>query len=163
VHDRGALHLTVIGEGDFSDSLRSLIAELGIGDAVTFENRMYPLHQMPAILSGFHVGFVPMELSSVTDYALPLKLLEYTMLGIPSIAVRSVAVQHYFGEEDCLYYDPTVPDGLVGVLNRIAADPSVVRVYERRAVALRASLKWSHQGDRYVALLRGLIGESGSR
>jgi glycosyltransferase involved in cell wall biosynthesis len=158
LRDRGALRLTIIGEGDFSEALKALIADLGISDMVTFENRMYPLHEIPARLASFHMGFVPMEISSVTDYALPLKLLEYTALGMPSIAVRNVAVRYYFGEEDCLFYDPSDPGSLAAVLNRIAADPGVIVNCERRVFAIRESLAWSGQGEQYGALLRRLAG-----
>jgi glycosyltransferase involved in cell wall biosynthesis len=158
VRDRGALRLTIIGEGDFSEALKALIAELNIDDMVTFQNRMYPLHEMPSRLASFHMGFVPMEISSVTDYALPLKLLEYTALGMPSIAVRNVAVSHYFGEEDCLFYEPSDPGSLADVLNRVADDPAVVVNCERRVVAIRESLAWSGQSEKYGALLRRLAG-----
>jgi glycosyltransferase involved in cell wall biosynthesis len=156
VRDRGALHLTIIGEGDFSDELRRLIAELGLQDTVTFDNRMYPLHEIPAILSRFNMGFVPMEISSVTDYALPLKLLEYTSLGLPSIAVRNVAISHYFGEDDCLYYDPTDIDSLVAVLDGIGADRENVNVCRSKVLAMRESVLWSGQREKYTALLRRL-------
>ncbi len=158
LRDRGALRLTIIGEGDFSEALKALIADLGISDMVTFENRMYPLHEIPARLASFHMGFVPMEISSVTDYALPLKLLEYTALGMPSVAVRNVAVRYYFGEEDCLFYDPSDPGSLAAVLNRIADDPGVIVNCERRVFAIRESLAWSGQGEQYGALLRRLAG-----
>jgi glycosyltransferase involved in cell wall biosynthesis len=156
LRDRGALRLTIIGEGDFSETLKALIADLSIDDMVTFENRMYPLHEIPARLAPFHLGFVPMEISSVTDYALPLKLLEYTALGMPSIAVRSLAVGHYFGDSDCLFYDPNDPHSLTAVLNRIAEDPTVLIEFERRVTAIRESLAWSGQSERYGALLRRL-------
>jgi glycosyltransferase involved in cell wall biosynthesis len=162
VRDRGALHLTLIGEGDFSDALKSLIGALGIGDMVTFDNRMYPLHEMPGRLAGFDLGFVPMERSSVIDFALPLKLLEYTSLGLPSIAVRNVAVQHYFGEDDCLYYDPTSVDSLTAVLDRIAADPQIVRAYAQRIPSIRPQLVWSGQAEQYVGLLDRLASRRGA-
>jgi glycosyltransferase involved in cell wall biosynthesis len=160
VRDRGALRLTLIGEGDFADTLERLIDELAIGDIVTFDHRMYPLHEMPAKLSRFDLGFVPMERSSVIDFALPLKLLEYTSLGMPSIAVRNVAVEHYFGEHDCLYYDPSSPATLTDLLDRIVEDPSVVEICARRVASIRSQLVWSSQGDKYVALLARLSGQS---
>jgi glycosyltransferase involved in cell wall biosynthesis len=156
VRDRGALHLTLIGEGDFSEELHRLIAELDLRDIVGFDNRMYPLHDMPARLAPFDLGFVPMERSSVIDYALPLKLLEYTSLGLPSIGVRNIAVQHYFGEDDCLFYEPSDPDSLTALLDRIAADPNLVRAFTERVVSIRPNLVWSSQGDKYVALLERL-------
>ena len=53
-----------------------------------------------------NLGLVPLEISSITDYVLPLKLLEYISMGVPSITVRNTAIGYYFGDDDCLFYDP---------------------------------------------------------
>ena len=158
VRDRNAIRLTLIGEGDFADTLERLIVELAIGDIVTFEHRMYPLHEMPARLSGFDLGFAPTERSSVIDFALPIKLLEYTSLGMPTIAVRNTAIAHYFGENDCLYYDATSPESLTALLDRIAVEPEIVYACARRVAEIRPRLVWSSQGEMYVQLLAQLSG-----
>jgi hypothetical protein len=41
------------------------------------------------------VGLVPLDITPVSDFALPLKLIEYTCLGLPSITVGSTAIAHY--------------------------------------------------------------------
>ncbi len=156
VRQRDRLELTIIGEGDFSHELKQLITDLDLGDIVTFDNRMYPLHEIPDRLTGFHLGFVPMEISSITQYALPLKLLEYLSIGLPSVTVRNVAVAHYFTDEDCIFYDPNDSQSFARVLNAIADDPKVVIKYQRRAIELRSRFLWSAERMRYAALLRRL-------
>ena len=62
-----------------------------------FDNRMYPVEEIPRMLADCNLGLVPLEISSITNYALPLKLLEYLSMGIPSITVRNAAIGYYFG------------------------------------------------------------------
>jgi glycosyltransferase involved in cell wall biosynthesis len=148
--------LKIIGEGDFSEQLKGLIRSLELDRVVQFDNRMYPLHEIPARLADCNLGLVPLEISSITNYALPLKLLEYLSLGMPSITVRNAAIAYYFSEDDCLFYDPNDPQSLCAVLDRLAASPELLSHYQQRALMLREKFLWSNEKHKYVALLRRL-------
>jgi len=146
----------IIGEGDFSEELKRLIQAHKLGDIVHFDNRMYPLSEIPGLLADRNLGLVPLEISSITKYVLPLKLLEYLCLGLPSVTVRNAAIGHYFGEDDCLFYDPGNPDSLRDVLDRLAASPELLSRYQQRAVALRSKFLWSDEKQKYIGTLRRL-------
>jgi glycosyltransferase involved in cell wall biosynthesis len=153
---RDRVSVRIIGEGDFSEPLKKLIETLELSSVVRFDNRMYPVHEIPAQLADCNLGLVPLEISSITKYVLPLKLLEYLSLGMPSITVRNAAIGYYFGEDDCLFYDPTDPESLRAILDRLATSPDLLAHYQRRALALRSRFLWSREKQRYVALLRRL-------
>jgi glycosyltransferase involved in cell wall biosynthesis len=157
---RDRVTLKIIGEGDFSDQLKELIRELQLSDIVQFDNRMHPLTQIPGLLADCNLGLVPLQISSMTNYQLPLKLLEYLSLGMPSITVRNVAIGYYFGEDDCLFYDPDEPESLRLVLDRLATNPDLLVHYQKRALALRDKFLWSNEKQKYVAVLRRLIREA---
>jgi len=150
----------IIGEGDFSEQLKEMIASLGLDNIVHFENRMYPLYEIPRMLADCNLGFVPLEISSITEYALPLKLLEYLSLGMPSITVRNAAIGYYFGEDDCLFYDPDDPESLRAILDRLIENPDLLYVYQQRAVVLREKFLWKHEKQKYIALLLKLTNGS---
>jgi glycosyltransferase involved in cell wall biosynthesis len=154
------ISVRIIGEGDFSEQLKEMIASLGLGEIVHFENRMYPLHEIPKMLVDCNLGLVPLEISSITDYALPLKLLEYLSLGMPSVTVRNVAIGYYFGEDDCLFYDPNDPESLRAILDRLIENPDLLYAYQRRAVVLREKFLWGHEKQKYIALLLKLTSDS---
>jgi glycosyltransferase involved in cell wall biosynthesis len=137
-----------------------LIRTAHLEDIVHFDNRMYPLDQIPGLLAGCNLGLVPLEISSITKYVLPLKLLEYLCLGMPSVTVRNAAIGYYFGEEDFLFYDPRDPQSLCSVLDRLVCDPQLFAHYQRRALALRHRFLWSNEKQKYVALLRALTRQS---
>ena len=148
----------IIGEGDFSQTLRDMIESLNLRQLVEFDNRCYPAHSISEQMTDCNVGLVPLEISSVTNYALPLKLLEYISLGLPVVTVRSKAISYYFREEDCLFFDSNDPHSLSDVLDRIVENPEILLPYRERSVALRERFSWAGEKVKYVALLRQLTG-----
>jgi len=146
----------IIGEGDFSETLKELIQSLNLGHIVDFDNRSYPVHSIPDQLNDCHVGLVPLEISSVTNYALPLKLLEYISLGLPVVTVRSSAISYYFSEEDCIFFEWNDAHSLSVILDRIAENPSTLIPYRERSVALRQRFSWTGEKKKYASLLRQL-------
>jgi glycosyltransferase involved in cell wall biosynthesis len=153
-----AVHFKIIGEGDFSESLKTLIGSLGLQDIVDFDNQMHPLVRIPSLLADRDVGVVPMDVSSITDYALPLKLCEYTALGMPCVTVHNKAIDHYFGDDTCMHFDLQQPATLSRVLDELVEQPQLLEDYRRRVVALRDRLAWDNEKRKYVQLLRELAG-----
>jgi glycosyltransferase involved in cell wall biosynthesis len=152
------ISLKIIGEGDFSATLRDMIESLDLAQIVEFDNHCYPAHSISERMNDCNAGIVPLEISSVTNYALPLKLLEYMSLGLPVVTVRSKAISYYFGEEDCLFFDSNNPQSLSEVLDRIAENPKLLFRYRERSLALRDRFSWAGEKIKYVALLRRLTG-----
>jgi hypothetical protein len=102
---------------------------------------------------------VPLDVTPISDYALPLKLIEYTCLGLPSITVRSTAITHYVRADECLLFSPGSSDELAGLLDSVAVNPGVLDAYRRRLPMARERMSWTREKQRYLALLRLLAGE----
>jgi glycosyltransferase involved in cell wall biosynthesis len=154
---RDRVLVRIIGEGDFSEPLKRLIAQHGLEDTIHFDNRLYPLSQLPEILSDCHVGLVPLDVTPVSDLALPLKLVEYTCLGLPSITVTTTAINYYFRPDECLFYSPGDIAALARILDDIAERPEQLHAYMGRLPAVRARVSWCSEKAKYVAMLREMI------
>lgn len=159
---RDKIEVKIIGEGDFSETLKELIKHLGLEGVVCFDNQIHPVTELPYLLSDCQVGLSPLEISSITNYALPLKLLEYTALGLPVITVRSAAIMHYFQEEDCLFYQWDDIESLRRVLDSVAQNPHLLSHYRQRALAVREKFSWTSEKQKYIALLSNLAGGADS-
>lgn len=155
---RDKMRVRVIGEGDFSAALKDLIRSHGVGETIDFVNRVYRLHEIPGVLADCHVGLVPLDTTSITNYALPLKLAEYTCLGLPSITVKSTAIQHYLGADECMFYEAGNSASLARVLDQVAEHPDVLHAYRNRLPSARERMSWSRERERYVGMLRDLAG-----
>ena len=156
---RENISVRIIGEGDFSTELSKMIAALRLQETVHFINYVYPLQEIPALISDCNLGLVPLEMSSATNYGLPLKLLEYTSLGLPSLTIRNAAIGYYFGQDDCLFYDPADADSLRRVLESLADNPEILLRYRQRAIALREKFRWSVEKQKYISILHELCSE----
>ncbi len=158
---RENISVRIIGEGDFSTELSKMIAALGLHETVHFLNCVYPLPEIPLLISDCNLGLVPLEMSSATNYGLPLKLLEYTSLGLPSLTIRNAAISYYFGQDDCLFYDPEDADSLRRVFESLADNPEILLRYRQRAIALREKFRWSVEKQKYISILHELCNEPG--
>jgi glycosyltransferase involved in cell wall biosynthesis len=88
-----------------------------------------------------------------------LKLLEYTGLGLPSVAARSTAVSYYFRSDECLLYPPGDAGALAEILDDLATDPGRLADYRERLVTARDRMSWSREKQKYVAMLQQLAGK----
>jgi glycosyltransferase involved in cell wall biosynthesis len=167
VRHRDRIHVTIIGEGDFSAALTDLIRSHDVADVVEFVNRVYPIEDIPGLLAECHAGVVPFDASHLMNFALPLKLLEYTCLGLPSITVRSAAIAHYWRPDECIYFTAGDAKELAGLLDMLAEDPDRLLEYRERLAAARHRFLWSNEKTRYVAMLDDLadhpVGRGGNR
>lgn len=154
VRNLDKITLKIIGEGDFSEELKKLISSVSLNRVVDFDNQMYPLPQLPSILAEYNMGFVPLEISSITEYALPVKLLEYLSLGMPSVTIWNAAIAYYFGENDCLFFEAGKPQSLTSLLNSLVEQPEMVIHYQRRAAVLRERFLWAREKEKYIKLLQ---------
>lgn len=154
VKNKDKMAVKITGEGDFSDELKRLISDSKLEGFVQFDNRFYPMRDIPRIISDANIGLVPLEISSITNYTLPLKMLEYISLGLPVITVRNAAISCYFDENDCFYYQPGDSESLRAVLDRVAEDASLLMRYHQRAVMLREKFCWSSEKKKHISLLQ---------
>ncbi len=157
MRDRSNLHLTIIGEGDFSPQVSRMITDLDLTETVTFDNRFYPTFELASKLRNYNLGVAPLQLSHATDHALPLKLLEYVSMGMPVITVPTYAIRFYFSDRDCFFYDPNDPGSLVRVLDAIVSDPALLRNMRERTLAIRDRFTWTAERRKYLALLDSLM------
>jgi len=158
--NKSSVFFRIIGEGDFAPQLSGIITSLRLNEQVEFVNRVYPVQEIPELIADCNLGIAPLEISNITNYALPLKLLEYTSLGLPVLTVRTPAISYYFGQDDCLFYDPADVESLRVILDTLADNPDLLFRYRERAVAIRQKFSWDHEKRKYIALLHELAGTS---
>jgi glycosyltransferase involved in cell wall biosynthesis len=154
VRRKDRISVKIIGEGDFSRRLQEMIGSMNLEEVVEFDNHSYDVHSISKRLDDCNVGLVPLEISSVTNFALPLKLIEYISIGLPVLTVRSYAISYYFSENDCIFFDWNDSESLSAAIDQIAENPEILLRYRERAVALRDQFAWSVERNKYVNLLR---------
>ncbi len=158
LRDRGTeLRVHLWGQGDDLESYRTLARDLGMADRVEFSGRMLPLHELPGRLAAMDVGVVGNRPSVAGDLMLPVKLLEYVALGIPTVVPRLRTIQHYFDEGMVTYFEPGNVASLADAIHQLHADPARRREQVQRATTFLTEHGWSRQGPELVTFYKQML------
>jgi glycosyltransferase involved in cell wall biosynthesis len=106
------VRLTILGDGDHRQELVALVAELELGQKVTFSDGFVGTAELPDLIRRADAGVVPNHDDIFTGALLPTKLLEYVALGLPIIAARTPAISTYFDEAMIEFFEPGDPADL---------------------------------------------------
>ncbi len=151
------LRLQVLGEGDQLPELRRIARELGLGERVTLSGRFQPIEEIIPLLCTSHLGVLATRIDAGTEYMLPTKLIEYLVLGVPSLVVPTRTVRHYFGEENPLYIAGATPEA---VANRIAWAVAEYPAVQAATASIRERFmnryRWETHKQVYLDLLDDL-------
>ncbi len=150
------LHLTLHGVGELLDSLRSQAGRLGLDDVVTFSTTRLPTRELGGLISSADIGVVPYRSDVFTDGIVPTKLMEYAYFGVPSVASRSSAVQHYFGPDAVAYCEPGDAESLRAAIESLLADGERRRELGLRIREFSSAHRWEDEAARYHALVESL-------
>lgn len=149
------LGLTVVGIGDYEQEAQALAARLRLDGRVTFEQRV-AIERLPPLLRQASIGLVPNQASSASDLMLPVKLLEYAALGIPTIAARLRTIRHYFGDA-VRYFEPGNPPSLAEAIEDLYQHPDKMQMLAERARQVIARLAWPIQRESYFRAVDSLL------
>jgi glycosyltransferase involved in cell wall biosynthesis len=116
------VELLLIGGGDHLESCKALVRELGLESRVRFAPPA-AIERMPQMLQGCAIGLVPNRESAATQIMLPVKLLEYAMLGIPIVAARLAPIAQYFDADSVEFFEPDSAEDLAGAIARLHKHP----------------------------------------
>ena len=150
---KDGLFLKIIGRGDGAAGLEKAISTHAIGPRVDFENRTYPLRQIPLIIRDYHLGIVPYEPGRATDYMLPVKMLELTAAGIPVITVANTAIRHYFSPDLFFAYDPSRADSLTALLDDLIGQPGPLLTMREALLKKREDYLWEKEAGKLIGLV----------
>jgi glycosyltransferase involved in cell wall biosynthesis len=146
------VRLLAIGAGDYLGEIRRLVAELNLQDRVIFKD-MIPIEELPKVLQTADVGLVPNRESSATHLMLPVKLLEFAMMGIPAIAPRLKTVEYYFGNGAVRFFNPGDINGLADAIEQLYQSPELRKSYAENAREIVDRISWPNQrGEFYRAI-----------
>jgi glycosyltransferase involved in cell wall biosynthesis len=119
-------------------------------DAVTMD-------RLPALFETADVGLIPNRASAATHLMLPVKLLEYATVGVPTISARLRTIEHYFGNEDLRYFAPDDSVSLCEAIGDLYLRPDVRARLARNARIAVERLNWQNQRQHYYQAVDSLL------
>lgn len=149
--------LTIIGDGDFSASLKEAIRTNGVENHVVFDNNAYPIDVVGRMIGTFDLGLVTYRMSKATEYMLPVKLFEYLAAGVPALSVTNRAIARYFARDDLFLFDPRAPGSLSTMVTTIIENPGILRIQREKTAHLREKFSWNEQAQKYNEVVTQLL------
>ncbi len=163
-HREPRVQLVLYGEGDAADFVESYVRSHQLEDQVVFHRGVFPMAELPPKLCEANAGIVPLKPDVFNEIILPVKLMEYVALGLPVIATRTQAIQHYFDDDMVLFVDPPVtPERFAEAVLRLVQTPELAPRLARNAQRFLQEHSWDRQKREYVAWISHLIGRSPPR
>ncbi len=113
---------TIIGAiGEQRNELIETSRKKGILNSIIFFKDPIPVEDLQNELEKYDAGLISNRKSILSEYCmLPVKLMEYTAVGIPSIAPRLKVIQRYFDDEMVLYFNPDDIADLINAIKKMA-------------------------------------------
>jgi glycosyltransferase involved in cell wall biosynthesis len=157
VHPRiPGLRMMVIGTGDYLEEAKALVKRKQLEQCITFVDQV-PVQDLPRLLAAADLGLVPNRASNATHLMLPVKLLDYMALGIPTIAARLRTIEHYFSEREVRFFEPGDTEGLAAAIEELYRDRAHRIELAHNARRALERIGWPGQRAEYYDAIDALL------
>lgn len=145
---RKSIRLKIIGDGENRKLLEQQVDRLGIRKNVIFTgfvdfNRLYEE------MSNCRVAILPFDDEEVARVALPGKVPQYVMAGLPTVAVPLAGLKSLLGEGEGVVYSDRGSEFLAKVAALLDDDVLRRSIRDRGVAKLRAVCAWPEQARRF--------------
>jgi glycosyltransferase involved in cell wall biosynthesis len=152
-HEIPGIRLTILGKGDDMPALIDLVRRLNLQDRVDLRDGFVLAGDLPDLIARADIGLAPYRNDVFTDGLLPTKLMEYAVMGLPSVAARTTAIEGYFRDSMVEFFTPGDHHDLARCLRELWHDRARL---ERLALGSRnftERYNWTDIGRGYVELV----------
>ncbi len=149
------LELDVYGDGEeqYLAEIRNWVSSRGLANRVRFHDRV-PVERVPKLIREADLGLVPCKKDVFVDKVmLPVRLLEYVAMGLPSVCSRVGTVESYFDDSEIAYYEHNNPNELADSIVRLYRNPVLRARMARKAMTAFRSYEWPRMQKRYYRIL----------
>lgn len=150
------IRLDLYGRGDVEEPLRTLAAELGLGDAIRFHGRI-PIEDVPTAIAEADIGLAPTRLDPFTRSSLSTKIFEYAAMAKPVVASRLPLIERELPRDAVAMYEPGDVESLGARILETVDEPAA---RSARVATLRSWVEgrpWEDDAARYVGLIERLV------
>ncbi len=150
------LRFVVLGDGEFMPALRAQVTAAGLEDVVALRGWIR-LEDLQRALEEVDVGVVGNRRRTELrqNWMLPVKMLEYAVMEIPTIAPRLRVINHYFDERSALLYEPDDVADLARVIQAVYDDRGLLDRLRAGLREFNARYNWPGMEARYLELAAG--------
>ena len=152
------VHLLIIGRQEqHARFLKTLAARLGVEQCVEIRPSI-PIAEVPRQLARADVGIYPALPGPHMSVAIPGKMLEFAIMGIPIVSSRLTIVEELFDQSAVLFFEPGNSDQFAECVIRLYQNPLLREQLVQRAEQIMAERQSSrHEMRAFWTLLKALL------
>jgi glycosyltransferase involved in cell wall biosynthesis len=152
------LRFLCIGEGEDLPALKQYAEDCSISSMIVWKE-FVAVEQLPGLLQRVHAGVIGngRETEQKHNYMLPVKMLEYAAMEIPTIAPRLKVIERYFDEDSAFFYGPDDAAELAATIRSIYVNRGVLFSRIEGLRRFNATHNWNVMAKRYMSLLEELV------
>ena len=154
-----SLELDIYGDGEeqYLREVKEWVTNHDLEGRVRFHDRV-PVERVPDLIRNADLGLVPCKKDVFVDKVmLPVRLLEYVAIGLPSVCSRVGTVESYFDDTEVAYYEHNSPQQLADNIVRLYRNPDMRERMARNAIKAFRSCEWPRMQKRYYRILDQMI------
>jgi len=152
-HQIPEIHLEIVGHGEHRKTLERMAEDLNLRENHVQFGPAVPAEQLPSLIAAADIGVVPYRDDVFTDSLLPTKLMEYAVMGLPSIVARTSAISTYFDETMVQFFTPGDVEDLARCILTLYSDRKRLAQLARAAEEFNQRYNWPAQSAEYVGLV----------
>lgn len=155
--DCPGLRFLCVGEGDGLDAMKQRAGEKGVFDMIDFRP-FTEVEKLPEVLQKVHVGIIgnQRDTERKRNYMLPVKMLEYAAMEIPTIAPRLQILERYFDESSAFFYESDNAGSLADMIRSIYRDRELLATRVNGLRKFNAQYNWNIMAKRYLTMIHDL-------
>ena len=150
------LHLLIVGDGENTEQVRSLVAEHDCSDIVTFTGRV-PFSEIGEFISAADIGMVPLLHSPFSELCQPNKLFEYVACRKPVIASRLQAIEETFDNSCVMFFEPGNYKQLASRILELYHSPKKRNELVENAFRRYQEVRWGETKKAYLKAVEDLV------
>jgi glycosyltransferase involved in cell wall biosynthesis len=135
------VRLSVYGDGESLNDLRSSAARAGVGEFVRVAGRVRA-EELPLELQRSDAGVSPHRRTPMNELVVAAKAFDYAAAGIPIICPRLAGMSRMLGEDGAMFYEPGDSSGLARVMVSLANNPDLRLSIARGAQRALSKCTW---------------------
>ncbi|HEX9067551.1 MAG TPA: glycosyltransferase, partial [Ktedonobacterales bacterium] len=153
------LRLAIQGRGETIPELKELAEALGVAEAITWTDPG-PVDKIVDVILNCDAGIIPYRLDGFAELVLPTKAYELAWMQRPIIAARTAGIVSMFRPESMMLCAPEDPIGFAEAIIALHNDQALRQRLVANAAADYAPYHWEAMSQRYLELLRRLLGRT---
>ena len=151
------MELRIIGpETEYKQELRDLVDQLDAGEVVKIMPAVQ-MEEVPVLLAGADLGIYPAFPDPHMDIAIPTKVLEFTVMGLPVIASRLTVIEQLFANGSVYIFSPGNAEQFADLLRDcLLHSGKLEQTKQINDAALLPEWNWAVERERYFTLIQQL-------